>query len=175
MAGPRTDQPTCKLYVSPLTEHLREAFAAVVASLHSGLCLQFKVGSDAYGFLRPDKLVCYFKDLADLSEFSRSVEILLADCPAHGVPFSAPLTPHGLLSWGVDPPRDGARSLSATSESWRLWISTRIAQAVIAAKRQADPATEPSRFAVTRLELAGVNTATWAPREAMWNTTSARR
>ena len=51
----------------------------------------------------------------------------LGSCPAHGVPFTAEISPDGLLSWGADPP---GRSFSdgADSTSWRMWVTRRLAE-----------------------------------------------
>ena len=61
--GQKTGQ-TFKLYISPQPEFVRRAFDAVLETLsESGTAPQFKVGNDAAGLLRPDKMVAYFWSL----------------------------------------------------------------------------------------------------------------
>ena len=56
--------PTYKLYISPRPEALPQALAlAVPAFMEAGVCT-FKLGSDAFGLLRPDKLIAYFNDFS---------------------------------------------------------------------------------------------------------------
>ncbi|RJL33415.1 hypothetical protein [Bailinhaonella thermotolerans] len=152
---------TCKLYVSPAPEALGEAFGETAAVLAEAGARAFKVGRDVYGLLRPDKLVAYFDRPEPLREAAETLGERLAGCPAHGVPFSAELAGGGLLSWGVDPPRGPER------ESWRMWVCTRLAAALIAAR--GSRTVEPWRFALDRLRCEGVDTDTWIPREGIWD------
>jgi hypothetical protein len=173
--------PTYKLYISPTPESLSgEGFATLVAALTAAQAMQFKVGADASGLLRPDKIVCYFPDFSTLGEAAALLRERLDGVPAHGVPFTAEIGADGLLSWGVDPlPADGLPWTGA--ESWRLWIAQRLARALVSARAAATAATaatadnagaggpapsataEPWRFAVERLRLEGIDTDTWTP------------
>ena len=178
-----------KLYLSPLPEHLPAAVAAVAAlaavaggagttSRHRPAA--FKVGADLGGILRPDKLVLYFDRFDALSETAAALRRELAGCPAQGVPFSAGLDDDGLLSWGTDPPRDERTVPWLQRESWRLRITNRLAVALLAARdggrdsvrdsvRDGGSRTvEPWRFALERLRLEGVDTATWTPAPGTW-------
>jgi hypothetical protein len=158
---------TPKLYVSPLPDDLPAAFAAIVPEIARMAPPLVKVGSDAFGVSRPDKLVLYFDDVAGLHAFAQAASDRLTGIKAHGVPFSAELAGDGLLSWGVDPPRDeGATGLSRR-ESWRTWVVGRLAHGLIAGRGD-ERAVEPWRFALSRLELDGVDTATWQPRPSLW-------
>ena len=163
--------PTYKLYVSPRPERIRDAFHALVRVLSDFPGAGFKIGPDASGLLRPDKLVSYFTSRESLDRAARALKNELAGCPAHGIPFSAGIDEDGLLSWGMDPP-DSERALSwQQRESWRLWIAMRLANALAIAKRSATRATtrsqstavEPWRFAVERLRRHAVNFETWTP------------
>lgn len=156
--------PTYKLYVSPAPQALGgDGFAAVVGALTAARATQFKVGADAAGLLRPDKIVCYFPDFAALGEAAALLRARLGGVPAHGVPFTAEIGADGLLSWGVDPsPADGLPWSGA--ESWRLWLAQRLARALAAARAQGlSERLEPWRFAVERLRLEGIDTDTWTP------------
>ncbi|MFL6194774.1 MAG: hypothetical protein ACJ75H_11430 [Thermoanaerobaculia bacterium] len=143
--------PTWKLYVSPVPEALAESFGEIVEALARGRASQFKIGSDAAGLLRPDKIVAYFPSFERLSQAAAVVTERLAGVPAQGVPFTSEISGDGLLSWGLDPP--GA-------ESWRLWLTHRLARALLSARSAAG---EPWRLALERVRLEGVDTATWTP------------
>jgi hypothetical protein len=154
---------TYKLYVSPRPEHIREAFHALVRVLAEIPGSQFKIGPDASGLLRPDKLVAYFPNRAELDGALSALHTELAGCPAHGIPFTAGIADDGLLSWGMDPP-DSERALSwQQRESWRLWIAMRLGAAIAIAKRSTHARVEPWRFAVERVRRYGVDVETWTP------------
>jgi hypothetical protein len=162
----RPGAPVFKLYVSPRPESIRDAFEAVVRTL-AGRGIDFKIGPDAAGLLRPDKLVVYFGEREELDEIADALRARLAGCAAHGVPFTASLDDDGLLSWGVDPP-DSERALSWLGrESWRLWLATKLGAALAFAKRESSAA-EPWRFAVERVRRLGVDVERWTPSGTLW-------
>ena len=137
----------------------------------AGRDVDFKIGPDAAGLLRPDKMVAYFGRREELEEIADSLRARLAGCAAHGVPFTAALDGEGLLSWGVDPP-DSARALSWLGrESWRLWLATKLGAALAFAKSESSRGTtEPWRFAVERVRRLGVDVERWTPTDALWST-----
>lgn len=148
-----------KLYVSPAPEALcADGFARVISALSTTRAVQFKVGANAVGLLRPDKLVVYFADFEALVEGASLVYERLAGMPAHGVPFSAEFRGNGLLSWGVDPPRTGGSSWSI-GDSWRVWVVRLLARAIIDARHSP----QAWRFAMERVRLEGVDPNTWTP------------
>jgi hypothetical protein len=154
-----------KLYISPRPEALSVAFSAVVDVLQDSSAHFFKVGRNAAGLLRPDKFVVYFRDFEPLEKTARELALRLSGCAAHGVPFTAALGDDGLLSWGVDPlPEKGALSWQGP-ESWRLWVTNRLAVGLVSARNNIGGALQPWKFALERLRLENVNTVTWAPRE----------
>jgi len=156
-----------KLYVSPAAHVLPQAFAAVV-EVASGRGGHFKIGSDAAGLLRPDKMVLYFQNQEALFEVASELAARLSGIVAHGVPFSAEITSDGLLSWGMDPPQ-AQRVLSwQEPESWRLWIVRRLAAAMIAAQSNAKSGMTPVQFALERLRHEGVDVETWTPSVSIW-------
>ena len=170
---------TYKLYVSPRPENIRDAFDAVVRTL-AGRDIDFKIGLDAAGLLRPDKMVAYFGDRAELDDVAAALRARLAGCPAHGVPFTAAFDDDGLLSWGLDPP-ESARALSWLGrESWRLWLASKLGTAMALAKSESVGAPAPGRapeggrahtwrFAVERVRRLGVDVDTWTPRDTLWS------
>lgn len=166
----RPDGPTWKLYVSPRPEALEDGFGAVLEALTAARARQFKIGCDAAGLLRADKIVAYFPSFERLAEAADAVVARLAGAPAQGVPFTSEIGGDGLLSWGMDPPR-AERSWSL-GESWRAWLAQRLARDLLAARRSGGrsdlPGIEPWRFALDRLRLEGIDTGTWTPGALLW-------
>jgi hypothetical protein len=152
-----------KLYVSPMPDATREAFKVVVECLEDSAAYHFKVGDDGYGLLRPDKIVVYFRSFVALEETGRKIAARLPDCPAQGVPFTAALEGSRLLSWGVDPPKQNGVLAWQERESWRMWITNRVAVAMIGARQSQNGRLAPWRFALERLRLDAIDTDTWTP------------
>lgn len=155
---------TWKLYVSPAPEVLPESFGAILEALAAARAPQFKVGADAWGLLRADKIVAYFPSFELLAAAADALATRLSGMPAQGVPFTSEIGGDGLLSWGVDPPRE---ETALGAESWRLWLTHRLARALISAKSAAGES-EPWRFALERVRLEGVDTDTWTPGAMLW-------
>jgi hypothetical protein len=158
----------CKLYISPKADHLPQVFPLILAALSETRVRYFKVGKDAPGLLRPDKLVAYFGSYNDLMDAAEQLKNELAGCPVQGVPFTAELAGDGLLSWGVDPPADEQALPWIGQESWRLWVTNRLAVALIAASTDNTANREPWQFALRRLQFEGVDTRFWTPAGTEW-------
>lgn len=153
----------CKLYISPRTDCFREFLPVILTVLSRCRVLHFKIGKGAQGLLRPDKMVAYFSSYDDLIATAEELKRELGGCPAQGVPFTAELGGDGLLSWGVDPPAEGQVLPWLGRESWRLWVTNRLAVALIATSTENMAKLEPWQFALRRLQLEGVDTRTWTP------------
>jgi hypothetical protein len=152
-----------KLYVSPQPDALPAAFRAVVEILNDSAAHSFKVGRNAIDLLRPDKLVLYFWDFDPLAQTARDIALALSGFAVHGVPFTSAIGGDGLLSWGIDPlPERGTLSWQGP-ESWRLWITNRLATAIVSARKKHSCPLEPWQFALERLRLENIDTDTWAP------------
>jgi hypothetical protein len=164
--------PTYKLYVSPALSALPEAFGAVLDGLAAVGAPGFKVGAGAGGLLRPDKIVAYFETFERLAAAAGALTERLAGVAAHGVPFTSEIAGDGQLSWGVDPPPAAGFGLLGGDGrmSWRLWLTNRLARALIAAVAgaAAGETMEPWRFAVERLRLEGIDTDSWTPGGSFW-------
>ncbi|HEY6971561.1 MAG TPA: hypothetical protein VJA94_20290 [Candidatus Angelobacter sp.] len=158
----------CKLYISPRTEFLPESLPLILNVLTRMRVQHFKIGKDASGLLRPDKMVAYFSSYDHLMATAEELRKELAGCSPQGVPFTAELAGDGLLSWGVDPPPDEQAPPWIGRESWRLWVTNRLAVALIEAGGDNSGSLEPWQFALRRLQLEGVNTRSWIPAEADW-------
>lgn len=156
-----------KLYISPRCEQLVEVVSSTLDVLTEVRAPSFKIGNDVYGLLRPDKMVAYFKTFDEMSEAAIRLAKRLKGISAQGVPFTAAIEPSGLLSWGMDPPRQ-ENSLPWQGPSWRRWITDRLAVALVAAKTSS-PTIEPWQFALDRLSLEGINTVSWVPKPTIWN------
>jgi hypothetical protein len=162
---------THKLYVSPMPQFVENVFAVALRALADSKALQLKVGADAEGLLRPDKIVAYFETLDDLRSAADILAPRLQGVPAQGVPFTASLDEDGLLSWGMDPPASQQLLNWQPRESWRLWLTNRLANALLTAKRTSSSATHrrPAwQYAMERLQLEGVDTEMWTPNAKLW-------
>jgi hypothetical protein len=172
LAGDDGQPPTAdlpyKLYISPQPECLAEAFPAAVETLVRVRVPSFKYGRDAFGLLRSDKLIAYLDTWERLAEVTDALARGLTGARAQGVPFSCALTGDGLLSWGMDPPPSFRLLGWQRRESWRSWLTRRLAFAMVQAKAAAGAPVAPSRFAVERLRLDGIDPATWAPAPDLW-------
>lgn len=164
------DDVTYKLYVSPRPERMREAFEIVVRVLSGFPETPFKIGHNAVGLLRPDKMVAYFTNRETLDEVAALLSRELSGCDAHGVPFTAGLDDSGLLSWGVDPPDSDVALHWRGRESWRLWVAKRLGAAMAMARAsRTSTGIEPWRFALARARRHGIDTNTWAPSATLWS------
>ena len=160
-------EPAYKLYVSPNIAVMPQCLEVVLDVL-GRRAARFKVGANASGLLRPDKMVVYFTNQESLLRVASEVGEKLAAVDPHGVPFSAEITPGGLLSWGMDPPRR-TRVLSwHEPESWRLWVVRRLAAAMVAAQTASQADLSPGDFALERLRHEGVDVETWTPTAHIW-------
>ncbi len=180
-----------KLYISVQPNDLPDALAITANILKHHDCDSFKVGAGVEGVLRPDKLVAYFPSLDALRRAAEELAPAISGLSPQGVPFTAAFTPDGLLSWGVDPDHNAL----GERKSWRQWVVERIAELHsealaqmsmpgIQQKKQSPseqssnviPSTgspvEPEsssqlaiRWLLTRLQLDGIDTHTFKPRQ----------
>lgn len=164
----RGSRKSYKLYVSPTIEELPAAFDAALGELGERGGGHFKVGENAAGLLRPDKLVLYFDELDDLLAAASRLEARLSGVTPHGVPFSAEIAAQGLLSWGMDPPKSERLLSWQEHGSWRVWVVRRLAAALIAAGAAEERTMPPWRFAVERMRREGVDVDRWTPSAAIW-------
>jgi hypothetical protein len=163
-----TSAISCKLYVSPDHSCLPIVWQATLEVLADSGAHMIKIGCDIHGLLRPDKIVVYFDDFAELQAGAARLERALGGCAAHGVPFTAAISDDGMLSWGTDPPPNQQVLSWQPAESWRVWICHRLAAALVLARQQAAQTIEPWRFAMQRIQLEGVDILTWTPAATIW-------
>ena len=156
-----------KLYVSPAVEALAEVFPELVRVLTFFRARSFKVGTDAEGLLRPDKLVAHFSSLGDLANAAHELGLRIEGVPPQGVPFTAEIFGDGLLSWGVDPPPKAVFP-GKIVPSWREWVCYRLAVAIIEARQKGDGPEPLWQQALERLRGDGVQVDRWLPSPACW-------
>jgi hypothetical protein len=154
---------TCKLYISAHWTHLPQVLRRFLSNRNSHECATgFKVPCDVFGLLRPDNFVVYLRSKDALHELAEALGPALQGVRVQGVPFTAPLSKDGLLSWGADPPK--ASDYGRGGESWRSWLVDRLAADMARAKTGAASASlSPRAFALERLRLEGVDVDSWAP------------
>lgn len=155
-----------KLFISPVLDGLPYTFQVAVDALLRVRCAQFKLGRTAFGVLRPDKFVAYFDSLEQVKEAAELIRASTGGICAQGVPFTAAIDAEGLVSWGMDPPRFEQVMAWQEHQSWRQWITERIAVYTLAAKENG--AEDAAAFALHRISLDGVDPATWSPNLAIW-------
>ena len=158
----RADQMLYKLYVSPAVDALPDVLPVLADALTSAGASRFKVGPDAFGLLRPDKIVVHMADAQELERIARMLEIALDGVRPHGVPFTSQLAGDGLLSWGGDP-RPDAGPVGEGIESWRVSVSRRLAEYLIAAQAAPLQRIRPAEYALGRLAIDGVDMRSFAP------------
>ena len=152
-------EQSCKLYVGLAFEELPECLPVLAEVLASNEALQFKIGTDLDGLLRPDKLVAYFPNKETLSAAAQTLLPILSNRAVHAVPFSAEIAASGALSWGMDPPN----AWFGDRMSWRQWMCEKLAAALVAVRSHTAGPIAPWEFALERLRLEGVNTVTFMP------------
>lgn len=153
---PREGATTHKLYVSPLLDSVRPVFHAVMPIVTESGAVGFKVGAELPYLGRPDKLVIYFADKAEMDRVAGLLEPPLAGFEPHGVPFTCVIDGSGLLSWGMDPP-------GKTDQSWRSWLALQLARAMT----EAEPG-RPVEAALQRADALGVDPKSWEPLSIDW-------
>ncbi len=153
-------RPHYKLYVSPVPSCLHPALELIARTLSRSDALALKVGAGVRGLLRPDKIVAYFPDQDSLARVGADLARDLRPFMAQGVPFTAPIASNALVSWGCDP--DPATLLAAIAESWRSWLTAKLAVALVEG-RSSPTAMTPVAFAMAAVTADGVDTVTWMP------------
>lgn len=163
--APTLARVTHKLYVAPWLDHLPAVLDAAIGAFTAHGAIAFKVGATTTDLLRPDNLVAYFDDRAGMAGAAVTLQRMLADVPAHGVPFAAPIDRAGLLSWALDPPSCGPAAADGVPQppSWRAWVTARLGEHLAVAVADRSDRT-PWHTALARLRDADdVDPYTWEP------------
>ena len=155
-----------KLFISPTLDCLPHTFQVAVDAFCQVKCSHFKVGRSAFGLLRPDKFVAYFETLEQVKEAAELIRASTSGITAQGVPFTGAIDTEGLTSWGMDPPKFEQVMAWQQHQSWRQWVTERVAVYTLAAKESGEQ--NVVEFASRRIGLDGVNPDTWTPNLAIW-------
>lgn len=159
----KPERPTLKLYVSPRSDSLAGAVAvSMPIVMDAAGVIGWKVASTIETVVRPDKFVVYLESLQALEALVGELSTNLAGADVHGVPFTCDLGLDGLLSWGVDPPSSHHEPASIV-DSWRTWITARLASGLVQAQRAGLVGRPAHVAALHRVQAAGIDTSTWEP------------
>jgi hypothetical protein len=150
-----------KLYISPVVQDLPRCLSRLATILPRLRFQAWKVGRFTYGISRPDKICLYFGSLTDAQSAAQVLSGEMQEIRQQGVPFTERQDNVGLISLAMDPPRQTARSVFSTQNSWRLWVSRKIATAVILAKQSPDYPLSPEQSALWTMQFLGVEPETW--------------
>ena len=151
-----------KLYVCPYPADLPAIFrtCATTAGRHGAFAV--KVAADAPTLNRPDKFVAYFNTRGELDACAEAMGPVLSGLRVHELPFSGQLQVSA-LRWGVDPPITASGATSSRSESWRVWVTRKLASALVLAVQSGYTAQAAAAFAKHRVSLEGIDVRSWAP------------
>lgn len=156
-----------KVYVSPRPEAMAPCLAALgpVITRHSAASL--KVARGVQGLLRPDKIVLYADSESVRDLLATAVSDALGGLAAQRVPFTTALDGSSLVSCATDPPAPAAVGL-LRRQSWRWWVTNRLASALVSIPR----ADRPERWEDARstVDAAGVDTRGWSVTAQTWAT-----
>jgi hypothetical protein len=168
-ALPSGQSPRYKLYFSPSPEATSAALTPFVETMTELRAPCFKVGRGVGGLLRPDKVVAYFATHEHLAKAAARLRSeMTSGWPVQGVPFTSGIGADGLISWGLDPPHARIGLAWERLESWRAWVTRRLAHLLLQGRDAPAPRIEPWQFALDRLRFDGVDTATWTPSGDIW-------
>jgi hypothetical protein len=153
---PRDGTITHKLYVSPDIASIRPVFHAVLPIVTESQAVGFKVGAELPYLVRPDKLVVYFSERAEMDRVAGLLEPRLAGFERHGVSFTCAFEGNELMSWGMDPP-------GKSEQSWRSWLALQLGRAMTEAAPE-----RAVEAALKRAEEIGVDPESWEPLDIDW-------
>ncbi len=155
--APGTDTATQvhKVYVSPTVACLRGALPLVFATAVTVDVPSWKVGADAPGLHRPDKIVLYLPSADRADAVAGLLARVLAGLGAQGVPFTGQVGASPMVSRGRD---DG-------SDSWRARVCRAVAVSLVDRRVGLGPDASPELVADAALAaLAGdYDVRTWHP------------
>ncbi len=158
-----------KIYLSPRIDFLARALDVAIPILRRHGCPAFKMGGTLHQLLRPDKFVAYFADRAQMLDAAAVLADVMSSLPGQGVPFSAPVNEAAIVSWGIDPPADAKPLSWQERDSWRSWVTQRLARYLVISRHSTTQHLKPWEFARARLELDGVDTERWTPSGTRWD------
>lgn len=150
-----------KLYVNPEPGALPEIFETAIGIGRRRGALSFKVGDRLTNVLRPDKFIFYYGSLDELQESAAELAAACRGVRVQATPFTASCTSDGFLTWGSDSLASTFYSPWMKRESFRLWITNRLACYLLAGSLAAEECAVD--FALSRLQIDGIDTEHWQP------------
>jgi hypothetical protein len=153
--GVETATQVHKVYVSPTVPCLPAVLPVVFATAATLDVPSWKVGADAAGLHRADKIVLYLPSSSRADAVAANLADALDGFDAQGVPFTGQVGATGIVSRGQDRPR----------ESWRAVLCRAVARALDDHREQLGPDAAPDVVADAALDaLAGAyDVETWRP------------
>jgi hypothetical protein len=154
-----------KVYLSPVVADVGRCLAQVVKILPSVDFEAWKIGRCSYGITRPDKICVYFASIEHAQVAAEVFARELNGIEPQGVPFTTRYDPSGLISIGVDPQPPGAAPRYAIPNSWRLWVSRKMASALAIAKATPNYPLSPEQAALWTVRFLGISPESWTIRD----------
>jgi len=153
--GVETSTQVHKVYVSPTVPCLPAALPVVFATATALDVPSWKVGADAAGLHRADKIVLYLPSASRADAVATALAEALDGLDAQGVPFTGQVGATGIVSRGQDRDR----------ESWRAVLCRAVAGALQHQRAELGPGAPPDAVADAALDaLAGAyDVETWRP------------
>ncbi|KQR08273.1 hypothetical protein [Cellulomonas sp. Leaf334] len=153
--GVETSAQVHKVYVSPTVTCLPDALPVVFATATALDVPSWKVGADAAGLHRPDKIVLYLPSAPRADVVADALAHALDGFDAQGVPFTGQVGATGIVSRGQD--RDG--------ESWRAVVCRAVAGALGEHRVRLGPDAAPGAVADDALAALAdaYDVVTWRP------------
>jgi hypothetical protein len=146
-------------------------FAEVIARIPGSGGRLLKVGRDVRGLLRPDKIVIYFARFDDALRFARELAADVGVVRPQGVPFTHQVGRTALVSVALDPPAHVYSPGTAETQSWRTWLTERLAECILQVRRLGP--SDFRRSVATEIAALGVDPETWRPFGVRWYDESA--
>ena len=154
--GVETSTQVHKVYVSPTVRCLPAVLPVVFATAAALDVPSWKVGADAAGLHRADKIVLYLPSASRADAVAAALADALDGFDAQGVPFTGQVGATGIVSRGQD--RDG--------ESWRAVLCRAVAAALHQQRAGLGPDARPDTVADAALDALAheYDVVTWRPR-----------
>jgi hypothetical protein len=160
---PSKDMPSYKVYFCPTPDGLPSVFRIVRDIAADSEAHAMKIGRALTGILRADKFIVYFSDFPLALRFAEDISSKLTGFYSQGNPFSFQVEQDsGLVCMGVDPP-----PILGEKNSWRLYITNKIALAIQGARRT-EPE-NPLEYLHTYMHMLGVDSHNWRPLKDDWS------
>lgn len=158
----RSASAAFKLYICPYPDDLPFIFRRCVTIAGQHGAFSIKVACDRPTLNRPDKFVAYFASLREMRACIPDLTSALEGLPVHELPFSARLSTAALY-WGRDPNETEQGPAWNSGESWRIFVTRKLAAALLLARQNGCDPHMAVAFSKHRASLEGIDVKSWAP------------